>query len=228
MSSPDEPSRTAAVGDSGASMLVHTTQFVTGPNVSACLATERAKPLGAQNDIIAAKVKCVEVDDEFVGANGDLLSWTTPGRRDTIAVCYRDAEAWTRLERNLGTAGGDITDEVVGGARVEESDEVCRTDARANLDCDVLRLADAGHGVQRYAGFVQSERMGLRRVVGFIVGIIGKTDNFDDEGLFAAVTRHVLLVAVIAKSLRGALGHLSGRQALAWQRRHQGLRAGVS
>ncbi len=56
-----------------------------------------AEPLGAQDNVVAAKRKSVEVDDEVVIADGNKLRWETAWRLDAIAVHHRDAEAVSRF-----------------------------------------------------------------------------------------------------------------------------------
>jgi hypothetical protein len=53
--------------------------------------------LGAQDNVVAAKRKSVEVDDEVVIADGNKLRWETAWRLDAIAVRHRDAKAVSRF-----------------------------------------------------------------------------------------------------------------------------------
>lgn len=116
--------------------------------------------------------------------NFDMLGRTRTGRRHVISIHHGDTEAEIGVERNVRPSCRGVAYEVVGGAKVQEGDEIRRTSASKELDRVELGRVHASQGMQRYARFTHR-------------------DELNDEGLLAAMSGDVLLVAIVVE----ALGH---------------------
>jgi hypothetical protein len=193
--------------------------------------TKCEKPCHAENHVVAVKPDGVTVNDEELVADpeGHIPRKAVAGNAVTIGD--RDMGATAILELESGAVCSRRTDEVVGGARVDQ----CRELLVAHADTDLHRVlsadaCDRREGDQRSVGVVRGlVRRSSHSSCWCGGGVVRLLDDiicrFKVEEPRTLVVANIGPITIIAKPLLASGGHLIWREPLEgprWSRRRRG------